>query len=238
MITVCMATHNGAKYIKDQIDSILPQLSEDDELIVSDDGSKDDTVSIIEQYGDPRIKIVRYQHPVKFTDNFATHRYASRNFENAMSQAKGDIIFLCDQDDVWMQDKVEKCVEALTDSILVKHNGIRIDSESRPMGFDSCSVPVSRHLLVNLYKLKIPGSHVAFRRELLDVALPLPENTISHDAWLGCVASCIGKCVTLDDRLIQYRIHHANVSVHKDNSIFVQIRYRIELLLQIIRRLK
>ena len=130
MISVCMATHNGARYIKEQIDSILPQLAEGDELIVSDDGSKDDTIEIIEQYADPRIKVFRYQHPVKFTDHFATHRYASRNFENAMSHAKGDIVFLCDQDDVWTSDKVAKCVEALKDAILVKHNGIRIDSES------------------------------------------------------------------------------------------------------------
>lgn len=238
MISVCMATHNGARYIKEQIDSILPQLAEGDELIVSDDGSKDDTIEIIEQYADPRIKVFRYQHPVKFTDHFATHRYASRNFENAMSHAKGDIVFLCDQDDVWTSDKVAKCVEALKDAILVKHNGIRIDSESKPMGLDSCGVPVSSHLLVNLYRLKIPGSHVAFRRELLDVALPLPENTVSHDAWLGCLASFIGRCVTLDDRLIRYRIHQANVSVHKNNSIFVQMRYRLELLMQIIKRLK
>ena len=236
MISVCMATHNGSRYIKEQIDSILPQLSECDELVVSDDGSNDGTIDIVEQYKDPRIKLFRYEHSARYTDHFATHRFASKNFENAMRHAKGNIIFLCDQDDVWMPDKVEKCTQALNDSILVKHNGIRIDSESKSMGVDSCAVPVSSFLLVNLFKLKIPGSHVAFRKELLDVALPFPSNIVSHDAWLGCIASCLGKCATLNDRLIQYRIHQENVSVHKKNSIFVQVYYRIELLLQIIKR--
>lgn len=237
MISVCMATHNGEKYIKEQIESILPQLSENDELIISDDGSSDRTLSIIRQYDDSRIKLLQYIQPVKFTDHFAPHRYASKNFENAIKHANGDYIFPCDQDDIWMPDKVSLCIKALENSILVKHSGVRITSEGHPMGKVSCSMPVSRHLLVNLYRLKIPGSHIAFRRELLKAALPFPFNTVSHDAWLGCLASCLGKCTSLDDELIQYRIHDNNVSIHKQNSIVTQISYRMDLLLQIIKRL-
>ena len=92
-----MATYNGAKYIKEQLDSIIPQLREDDELIVSDDASKDDTLKIVESYNDPRIKIFHNEN----------HGVA-HNFENAMREATGDLIYFADQDDVWLPGKLDK----------------------------------------------------------------------------------------------------------------------------------
>ena len=92
-----MATYNGAKYIKEQLDSIIPQLREDDELIVSDDASKDDTLKIVQSYNDPRIKIFHNEN----------HGVA-HNFENAMRQATGDLIYFADQDDVWLPGKLDK----------------------------------------------------------------------------------------------------------------------------------
>ena len=95
MISVCMATYNGAQFIKEQIDSILCQLSTEDELIISDDGSTDETLSIINSYKDNRIKV--FQHKAAEGSAFIK---ATRNFENAMSHAVGDYIFLSDQDDM------------------------------------------------------------------------------------------------------------------------------------------
>ena len=86
-ISVCMATYNGEKYIAEQIRSILPQLSEDDEVIVSDDGSSDATLDIVRSFNDPRIRIVQ---------NELEHGY-TKNFENALNHANGDIIFISDQ---------------------------------------------------------------------------------------------------------------------------------------------
>ena len=103
MISVCMATYNGEKYIREQMDSILQQLGEGDELIISDDLSSDKTVEIIKSYKDKRIKL--YIHG----DN---HGFV-RNFENALVHADGDIIFLSDQDDIWMPDKVKVTIAAL-----------------------------------------------------------------------------------------------------------------------------
>lgn len=237
MISVCMATHNGEKYIKEQIDSILPQLSENDELIISDDGSTDKTCEIILQYNDPRIKLLHFIHPVKFNDNFASHRYASKNFENAISKAKGEYIFLCDQDDIWTHDKVSKCLDALSGSILVKHNGIMVNESGDYLHFESSRTPISKHLLINIWKLRCPGSHIAFRQELLSIALPFPERLISHDAWIGCLASYVGKCISLNQPLIRYRIHSGNVSVHKHNRLLRKIGYRINLCMQIISRI-
>ena len=96
MISVCIASHNGEKYIKEQVDSILCQIGSDDEVVISDDGSTDKTLAILEAYNDPRIKVFRYVHPCMYRYNFD---YATHNFENALHHAKGDIIFLADQDD-------------------------------------------------------------------------------------------------------------------------------------------
>ena len=97
-ISVCIASYNGEKYIKEQLNSILCQLEERDEVIISDDSSTDNTVQIIESFKDKRIKIFREQ-------KFKSPIY---NFENAISKATGDIIFLSDQDDIWHKAKVHK----------------------------------------------------------------------------------------------------------------------------------
>ena len=103
MITVCIATFNGEKYIREQLNSILFQLSLQDEVIVSDDGSTDNTISIIKSFNDKRIKIID-----------GVHRHSpTLNFENALKEAKGDYIFLADQDDVWKDDKVKICLKWL-----------------------------------------------------------------------------------------------------------------------------
>lgn len=232
-----MATHNGQQYVKEQIDSILCQLSDEDELIVSDDGSTDGTCDIISQYRDKRVKFLKFVQPEKLKGQLAAHRYASRNFENALSNAKGDYIFLCDQDDVWMPNKVAKCVALLQNAILVKHRGERIDSVGKMLNKQSATLPMSSSLVVNWYRLYVPGSHIAFRKELLNIALPFPSCTVSHDGWIGCLACYIGKCVDIDEALIKYRIHTHNVSVGRKNKFWVKIGYRISLLLALITRI-
>ena len=95
MISVCIATYNGEKYLREQLDSILPQLAESDEVIVSDDGSTDGTIDLITSLNDPRIKIV---------SNSGRKGYVG-NFENALKHTTGDYIFLSDQDDIWYPNK-------------------------------------------------------------------------------------------------------------------------------------
>ena len=118
MISVCIATHNGAHYIKEQIESVLCQLGPKDEIIISDDGSNDKTIEILLAFNDKRIIICSFKQPKKSKHS---HIYVCKNFENALKHAKGDYIFLADQDDWWMPNKVEKCIEALKYNILVVH---------------------------------------------------------------------------------------------------------------------
>ena len=105
MISVCLATYNGEKFITRQLDSLVNQLTESDQIIVVDDGSKDQTVDLIkEKYGD-RVQIHVNDKNVG----------AIKNFEKAISLAKGDILFLCDQDDIWEDHKVKKVLLAFND---------------------------------------------------------------------------------------------------------------------------
>ena len=119
MISVCIATYNGEKYIKEQLSSILSQLSEQDEIIISDDRSTDQTLPEIRSIKDSRIHI--YTHEKDFKTLFSIEN-CTHNFVNAMKQAKGDIIFLSDQDDVWLPDKVKTMTLALQHSDLVMSN--------------------------------------------------------------------------------------------------------------------
>lgn len=103
MISVCMATYNGGQYLKAQIDSILNQLSVNDELVISDDHSTDNTCAIIKQYNDSRVKLVLNE-----LTKGVTH-----NFENALLHSNGDIIFLADQDDIWLPTKIKELSQFL-----------------------------------------------------------------------------------------------------------------------------
>lgn len=95
MISVCMAAYNGEKYIKEQLLSILKQIGPNDEVVISDDGSKDRTKDIVDSLNDKRIRYVENKNKHGFT----------HNFENALQIAQGDYIFLADQDDIWRDDK-------------------------------------------------------------------------------------------------------------------------------------
>ena len=145
MISVCMATYNGEKYIEQQIASILAQLSENDELIVSDDGSSDHTTDILARYGtDRRIRVLH--------GGFHSPIY---NFEHAIKQAQGDYIFMADQDDVWLPGRVAETLKMHEQGIdLVICKAENIDGEGkvfRPVVFDDPN-PVRHSLLWNLYK--------------------------------------------------------------------------------------
>lgn len=217
MISVCMATYNGGKYIKEQIDSILPQLGENDELVVSDDGSKDNTFSIIESYGDERIKLL-YNH--------GKHGFVG-NFENALKQCKGDFIFLSDQDDIWKENKVSVVMGKLKDYSLVIHDAEIVDGEGISKGFTySSGMHHSSSFLMNLWKTRWLGCCMAFRREVLNYCLPFPNKIEGHDYWIGMMGMLKFRYLFMPDVLICYRRHGGNVSPSGEkspNSLFYKI---------------
>lgn len=201
MNTVCMASFNGETYIKEQIDSILKQIHEEDELIISDDGSTDQTLNIICNYQDLRVKLVQ---------NRGRHGCIG-NFENALRMASGDCIFLADQDDVWMPDKYQEMCALLKLYDLVVSDSVLVDADLNVMESSFFKYYHSgAGIMKNIIKSSYYGSCMAFRRELLHVALPFPlTNEIGHDLWLGLVAEMTGRVCFFNKPLILYRRHES-----------------------------
>ncbi|MCX6325136.1 MAG: glycosyltransferase [Bacteroidia bacterium] len=231
MISVCLATYNGEKYIKQQIDSILAQLSVNDELIVSDDSSYDNTVKIITDISDSRIKI--------FTNN---EKGYTSNFENTLRQARGNIIFLSDQDDIWLDNKVEICIKHLktVDLVVSDCQIINCNNEIISESFYELRKP-NKSSLGNLIKFGFLGCCLAFRSDILKKALPFPTNRklCTHDNWLFLVGACLFTHKVLNDKLILYRRHSSNISpgsLSANTTLLSKIRYRLYLCLNIMKR--
>lgn len=229
MITVCIATYNGEKYIKEQLNSILFQLSLQDEVIVSDDGSIDDTISIIKSFNDNRIKIIDGVH----------RQSPTLNFENALKEAKGDYIFLADQDDVWKDDKVKICLKWLQyyDCIIsdaeVTDENLKITS---PSLYKLMNIKSGKFYNI-LYKNGYTGCCMAFTRRVKDAALPFPKDIPMHDIWIGNVAAFLYKVKFIDDKLIYFRRHSLTTSCNGKGSrysLYKQLMFRISTVKNII----
>lgn len=210
MVSVCMTTYNGELYLEEQIKSILSNIGPEDELIVSDDGSTDSTIDIINNFKDNRIKLIHHSKSSHYKFRFS---YTTTNFSNAIKYATGDYIFLSDQDDVWEKDKVKKMLPLLEEYDLVVSDCSEVDSclnilyESH---FDL--VNANTNVLRNIYKCSFLGCCMCFNKDLLNKIMPIPED-VPHDLWIGCVASLFGKIKLLEDKTLLYRRHDKNVSI-------------------------
>lgn len=222
MISVCMATYNGEKFIRSQIESILTQLGPADELIISDDGSADNTLEIIKEFRDNRIKI--------YKGNFKNF---IRNFENALTKAKGEFIFLSDQDDVWESTKVQRILPLLQQFDLVISDSSVVDEELNPLNPSFFKLLRSgKGIVKNVLKSTYYGSCMAFRKNVLTTALPFPDTTeIGHDLWLGLVAEMTGSVLFLEEPLIKYRRHNATFTVtgvgKSKRSLLLKLKGRV-----------
>ena len=232
MISVCIATYNGEKYIHEQIASILQQIGNDDEIVVSDDGSTDKTLDVVRSFDAQNIHIYI---------NKGDHGYTP-NFENALRNAHGDYIFLSDQDDIWMPDKVEACMKYLKVNDFVVSYALIVDGDNKPL-FDSfCEQRKSKFGFLNtLIRFSYLGCCFAFRRKVLSKALPFPKNHIlcTHDNWLALVSTAFYKSAFIPLPLIRYRRYGGNASSGAKNankSILFMIHYRLYLLFHLIGR--
>ncbi len=241
MISVCIATYNGEKYIKEQLDSILCQLEVDDEVIISDDGSTDKTIEIINSYNDNRIKIFHHKRDVNLLSMIAVpFRLSANNFENAMKNASGEYVFLSDQDDIWPLDRIEKMQDYLNRYDLVMCNYNIIDGKENIIieRFWKKN-PVSKSLLKNVLTHPFRGCCMSFRREVLDYCLPFPKACIGHDYWIGCLVLLLGNFKYVDEPLHLYRRHEENISFDESKSInpfWFKVLYRMSFIFRIILR--
>jgi glycosyltransferase involved in cell wall biosynthesis len=229
--TVCIATYNGEKFIEEQLRSILVQIDSDDEVIISDDGSTDNTLDCIALIQDPRIRILHSQsHSCK------------HNFINALQHAKGEVIFLSDQDDVWLPDKYAICLQELQNADLICTNSILVNEQLDIINPDFFSIYKSGPgIIKNIINNTYYGSCMAFHRHLLQTALPMPQtDEIGHDVWLGLVAEIVGKVLFIPQPLLLYRRHNntytqtTNLLTRSKRSLYKKIANRWIMLYHII----
>lgn len=231
-ISVCMATYNGSKYIKIQLESILSQLNYNDEIIISDDSSTDNTLSIISSFQDSRIKVFPGQ---KF-------RSPVYNFENAIKNATGNVIFLSDQDDKWLPGKVKRMIQELDDCDLILSNCYIGDADLNIIKESFFEWRNSRKgLMKNMWRNSYLGCCMCFRKKILAKVLPFPKHLPMHDMWIGIVTEFYYKPKFLEEKLMIYRRHEHNVTViNKDFSskenFYKRLKFRLSLLSALLKR--
>ncbi len=227
-ISVVLAAYKGEQFIAEQLESILPQLGENDEIIVSDDYPEGKTRDVVQGFinRDKRIKYIEGEG-----------KGVVKNFENAMKASDGDIIFLCDQDDVWMPDKVNSVMkEFQSGADLVLHDASVTDGKlniTSPSFFaiHGTNASYSRNLIKNTFV----GCCMAFRKEVMQSTLPFPEGLAMHDWWIALVALKKNYKVTLLDKpLILWRRHGDNVTGGK-TSLIQKIKWRASIILSLAR---
>ena len=233
-ISVCIATYNGEKYLKNQIDSIINELSLNDEIIVCDDQSVDETISFLENYNDSRIKI--------FIN--ATRLGHVRNFEKAISMATGEYVFLSDQDDVWIPGRVKKmmnCLVSNPSALMVASNFDLINEFEEKTGeFRLLGAVRGSKLMqvIDIFLGRMPyyGCTFLFKKQFRGYFLPIPAGVESHDIWMALVASSLGRVVNIPDATLMHRIHGGNLTVKKRRSILLVLRSRVVFFYQLVRR--
>ena len=226
-----MTTFNGEKYIREQIESILKQISLSDELIISDDGSTDSTVQIIEEYQKKYRNIFLFNGP---------HEGVVKNFEFVLSKSNGDYIFLCDQDDVWNDNKVKKVIDIFkdTNTLLILHDATIIDGEGNIIENSFFAHRKSKKgFLKNVIKNSYLGCCMCIKRPILNIALPFPDKIEMHDWWIGLLGEKIDNPIFIEDKLIKYRRHGNNVSSFHHHPIKKMICNRVYIYISVYKRL-
>lgn len=221
-----MATYNGEMYIEEQLRSILKQLSENDEVVISDDNSNDKTIDCIKSINDPRIRL--------FHSSF---RNVVLNFENALMHATGHIVFLSDQDDIWYDNKVSELIKILETYDLVYTNAsVFKNIKEESFLFNTRN----RYGVINNFiKNNCLGATMAFKASVLKYSLPFPKNIPMHDMWIYFISAFYGKTFYYNEPLIYYRRHGLNASNASEkttNSFLKIVSIRVNLLILIFRR--
>jgi glycosyltransferase involved in cell wall biosynthesis len=240
-ISVALCTRNGARFLEAQLRSIVAQSVLPGEIILSDDASDDETVRIArdlmdefaETHPDCALSMVILENrpPLGVT----------ANFERAISAARGDVIVLCDQDDVWHPDRLAEGLASLGDSddvSLAFSDARLIDTNGDPLGlrlFETLEIDEDELVAIRgddpfavLIKRNIvTGATVVFRRRLLEMALPFPSSWV-HDEWLATIAAATGRLGVSVSALIDYRQHASNEIGVRRATLATKIRRVLE----------
>lgn len=198
-VSVAMATYNGARFVSEQLESIIRQTVRPDEIIISDDNSADETVNICENV----LSKSRIAYKILINPN---GRGFSANFNNALSNTSGDIVFLSDQDDWWLPQRVERILKEMVTGSLIMCD-MRVGSEQLEVVHES--ILSAANIKIERYCY---GCAMVVERELLNMCLPIPFDFVQHDVWLNLVATVFGVKRVIREPLQIYRRHGRNVT--------------------------
>lgn len=230
MVSICMISYNGERFIQAQLESIISQIGENDEVIISDNGSTDRTLEIIRAIGDNRIRILNFPKRREGRNSFQSKMFnIAKNMENALQAAKGDIIFFSDQDDVWLPERYKKLTSLLKDADLVYSDAIVTDENLQVISPSYFSIKSpSRTLAGAIIRTPFLGCGMAFRRSVLDISLPLPSKPVMHDIWIAIKAIMKGRIAFCNEPTLLYRRHNENSStlLSSKNPLFLKLKIR------------
>ncbi len=205
-VSIALTTFNGRELIKEQVDSLLNQTYQNFEIVISDDGSDQETIDILNAY-------VKKDKRITWSRSLLERGYR-KNTENAIGLCMGEIIFLCDQDDTWYPSKLEKHVEAYRDpKVMWVFNKLVItDSKNIQTGYIEDKLPDyyrNKTMLENIWGSCIGGAMTSYRSVLLKKAVPVPLYSPAHDSWIQ-FAIYPAKSYFIDEILQTYRQHENN----------------------------
>lgn len=217
-VDILLATYNGEKYLPELIESIISQSYDNWNLIIRDDGSKDKTVDIINQY------CKKYPNKIKFIEDVDKNIGVIQNFSRLMSYSEADYIMFSDQDDIWLSDKIKMCLDKISDEeaqngknfpllvytdLKVVDEKLNIISESF-WKFKKIDPQKGSTLGTVLCHNVVTGCTIIFNKALKNLAKNIPEKVIMHDWWLTLLAICVGKISYIEKATILYRQHSNN----------------------------
>lgn len=206
LVSVALATYNGDNFLEEQLDSLLSQTYQNIEIVISDDRSTDGTQSILQEY-------TQKDERVRWSINKNQRGFIS-NFSEAISFCGGEIIFLCDQDDVWNKNKIEKHIDIYQNpSIMWIYNEVVITDQNRKVtGYLTDTMPdywTRRKLLYYTWGSCVLGCVTSYRANLIKNIWPADQNAPGHDSWIQ-LAIYPAKSAYIPEILQEYRQHKKN----------------------------
>lgn len=216
MISILMATYNGERFLEEQLESILSQTVQDFVLYIQDDGSTDKTFAIACEYAD------RYSGKIVAARNEQNSGGAKYNFMNMMTRHRGEYIMLCDQDDVWMPDKIERTLDKMREiesetadnTPILIHTDSFVTDETLHITHASLKQMLGTAEITDFKQIvlqnDVTGATAMYNRALAEWITEIPRDFVMHDWWLAMVCQCFGKTVFIPDSTVLYRQHGEN----------------------------
>ncbi len=213
-IAILLATYNGAKYIREQLDSLFQQSCDDFHLYIRDDGSKDDTLKIVEEYRQ------KFSDRITVLEDSQKHKGAAKSFMTLLQEADSDYYMFCDQDDIWLPTKVEKTLARMkeiegTAPVLVATDLKVVDEQLSPIK-DSFNADLKidvfrKHPELICVRHVVTGCTMMFNRAAKEASLPMSPRATMHDEWVALSVHFKGGIISiLDETTILYRQHTSN----------------------------